>query len=75
MDFNNDSQIRINPLDMPNIECENCGNIFFDKVTIIKKVSKLLTGSATDEMVPMETYVCTECSHINKDFDIRGNEE
>jgi hypothetical protein len=44
-------------------------------VTIIKKVSKLLTGSPTDEMVPMETYVCTECSHINKDFDITGNEE
>jgi len=74
MDFNND-KVRINPLGMPNIECEDCGNIFFDKVTIIKKVSKLLTGSPTDEMVPMETYVCTECSHINKDFDITGNEE
>jgi hypothetical protein len=49
MDFNND-KVRINPLDMPNIECEECGNIFFDKVTIIKKVSKLLTGSPTDEI-------------------------
>ena len=50
-------------------------NIFYDKVTIIKKVSKLLTGSATDELVPMETYVCTECSHINKEFNILGNEK
>lgn len=75
MDFRNDNKLRINPLELPNIECENCANIFFDKVTIIKKVSKLLTGSPTDEMVPMETYVCTECAHINKDFDITGNEK
>jgi len=70
-----ENKLRINPLELPNIECENCGNIFFDKVTIIKKVSKLLTGSPTDEMIPMETYVCTECAHINKDFDIAGNEK
>lgn len=74
MDLNND-KIRINPLDMPNIQCEECGNIFFNKVTIIKKVSKLLTGSPMDEIVPMETYVCNKCSHINKDFDITGNEK
>ena len=74
MDLNND-KIRINPLDMPNIQCEECGNIFFNKVTIIKKVSKLLTGSPMDEIVPMETYICNECSHINKDFDITGNEK
>ena len=56
MDFNND-KVRINPLELPNVKCEECENLFFEKVTIIKKVSKLLTGSPTDELVPMETYV------------------
>ena len=48
MDIGNNNQMRVNPLDLPNVECEKCENIFYDKVTIIKKVSKLLTGSATD---------------------------
>ena len=69
------NKVRINPLDMPNIECEECGNLFFEKVTIIKKISKLLTGSPTDEMVPMETYICKSCGHINKDFNILGNDK
>lgn len=74
MDFNND-KVRINPLELPNVKCEECENLFFEKVTIIKKVSKLLTGSPTDELVPMETYVCKGCGHMNKDFNILGNDE
>lgn len=68
-------KIKINPLELPNIKCEKCENIFFEKVTIIKKISKLLTGSPADELIPMETYVCRECGHINKDFNIIGNDE
>jgi hypothetical protein len=68
-------KIKINPLELPNIKCEKCENIFFEKVTIIKKISKLLTGSPADELIPMETYVCRDCGHINKDFNIIGNDE
>jgi len=63
-------QVKINVADAPNIECEQCENIFFDKVTIIKKISKLLVGTPDDQMVPMETYRCAECGHINKEFKI-----
>ena len=61
-------QIKVNVADQPNVECENCKNIFFDKVTIIKKISKLLVGTTDDQLVPMETYKCTECGNINEDF-------
>jgi len=61
-------QIKVNVADQPNVECENCKNIFFDKVTIIKKISKLLVGTPDDQLVPMETYKCAECGHINKEF-------
>jgi len=43
-------------------------------VTIIKKISKLLTGSPEDQLVPMETYVCAKCGYMNKEFDIVGDE-
>ena len=63
-------QIQINVKDAVNVECENCENIFFDKVTVIKKISKLLVGTPEDQYVPMEIYKCTECGNINKDFQL-----
>jgi hypothetical protein len=52
----------------PTVECENCKSIFFKEVTLIKKVSKLLTGSSEDTLVPFPTYMCDECGHVNEDF-------
>ena len=74
MDLSGGKQIQVNVMDSPNIKCEKCENIFFEKVTIIKKISKLLTGSPEDQLVPMETYVCAKCGHMNEEFDILGDE-
>ena len=74
MDLSGGKKIQVNVMDSPNVECEKCENIFFEKVTIIKKISKLLTGSPEDQLVPMETYVCTKCGHMNEEFDIVGDE-
>jgi hypothetical protein len=52
----------------PTVECENCKSTFFKEVTLIKKVSKLLTGSSEDTLVPFPTYMCNECGHVNEDF-------
>jgi len=37
-------------------------------VIYIKKVSKLLTGSAEDTIVPFPIYKCDSCGHVNKGF-------
>lgn len=74
MDLSGGKKIQVNVMDSPNIKCEKCENIFFEKVTIIKKISKLLTGSPEDQLVPMETYVCRKCGHMNEEFDILGDE-
>ena len=74
MDLSGGKQIQVNVMDSPNVKCEQCENIFFEKVTIIKKISKLLTGSPEDQLVPMETYVCAKCGHMNEEFDIVGDE-
>ena len=79
MDFNlsggQKPKIQVNIMDSPEIRCEACDCPYFRKVTVIKKISKLLTGSADDQLVPMETYCCDKCGHINKDFDLLGNDE
>ena len=74
MELSGGKQIQVNVMDSPNVKCEQCENIFFEKVTIIKKISKLLTGSPEDQLVPMETYVCAKCGHMNEEFDIVGDE-
>lgn len=74
MDLSGGKKIQVNVMDSPNVQCEKCENIFFEKVTIIKKISKLLTGSPEDQLVPMETYVCAKCGHMNEEFDILGDE-
>ena len=45
-----------------------CDSSYFREVIYIKKVSKLLTGSAEDTTVPFPIYKCDECCHINKGF-------
>jgi uncharacterized Zn finger protein len=52
----------------PTIACESCGNIYFKEVTLIKKVSKILTGSSDDVIVPFPTYMCEKCGHVNEEF-------
>jgi hypothetical protein len=74
MDLSGGKKIQVNVMESPNVKCEECENIFFEKVTIIKKISKLLTGSPEDQLVPMETYVCAKCGHMNEEFDILGDE-
>lgn len=54
----------------PTVQCEECDSKFFKEVVLIKKVSKLLTGSGEDTLVPFPTYMCEKCGHVNKDFEL-----
>jgi len=65
------SQIRVNLAEHgTKILCESCENGTFVEQLHIFKVSKLITGAPDDAYVPMKTFVCAKCSHINKEFSI-----
>ena len=51
----------------PSLKCEECGSFRFKEIVLIKKVSKLLTGSPEDTIVLFPTYVCDDCGHMNED--------
>jgi uncharacterized Zn finger protein len=61
--------------EQPTVTCESCGSSHFKEIVLIKKVSRLLTGTPNDTLVPFPTYKCDECGHMNKDFDIFNQEE
>ena len=46
-------------------------NNTFIEANYIRKISKLLTGSPEDMIVPIPTFVCTKCSHVNEQFKIK----
>ena len=62
------SKLNIGPNDMKPIICEECDCQYFRQVVAINKVSKFLTGSDKDTMVPVPTFRCDDCGAIPKDF-------
>jgi uncharacterized Zn finger protein len=62
------TQPKIDIKKQPTVSCEKCGSTFFREVVLMKKISKLLTGSNEDSIVPFPTYRCDDCNHINDDF-------
>ena len=63
-------QPRINLKEQPTIVCGDCGGMFFKEVTMLKKVSKILTGASEDTIVPFPTYICNKCGHVNEEFQL-----
>ena len=53
------------------IVCENeeCGNDMFMSVMKFRRVPKLMVGATTDQIIPMQVFICAACGHLNKEFD------
>ena len=64
----NSPQVKIDLREQPSVVCEKCGGELFREVTMIKKVSKFITGSSQDSNVPFPTYCCDSCGHVNEEF-------
>ena len=58
---------KIDLREQPTITCEKCGGIFFREVTILKRVSRLLTGTPQDTDVPFLINQYNPSGHVNKD--------
>jgi len=50
------------------VVCERCGNYTFEQVMLMKKVSALMSPTGKDAVVPIPTFACNACGHVNKAF-------
>jgi hypothetical protein len=50
------------------ISCDKCNNTSFIEGFILRKVSRFLTGTPKDGLIPITVFVCTSCSHVNEEF-------
>tara|TARA_Y100000310_G_C20163950_1_gene570497 strand:- start:256 stop:474 length:219 start_codon:yes stop_codon:yes gene_type:complete len=61
-------QVPINIKDAEDIECDECKNLYFSPVVVIKRVSALLSPTGQEVMVPVQTFQCSSCSNVNEEF-------
>ena len=50
------------------ITCENCGNYTFQEVALMKRLSALMSPTGQEAVIPIPTFACNACGHINKRF-------
>lgn len=72
MEKNTSQNININLSKTTPMVCDDpeCKNEIFMPAMKFRKVSKLLTGSKEDQIIPVQVFLCTSCGQIPKGFDI-----
>ena len=48
--------------------CAECGYDVFLPAIKLRKLSKLMTGSAADSVIPIDVFVCGNCGAVNQDL-------
>jgi hypothetical protein len=50
------------------LSCDKCGSEVFREGILLRKASRLLTGTAQDALIPIEVFICAQCGHVNEQF-------
>ena len=50
------------------MECQECKGTVFIPANKFLKVSKIVTGTPNDAIVPVELYLCGDCGEINQEL-------
>tara|TARA_B100000131_G_C18113087_1_gene610310 strand:- start:1576 stop:1818 length:243 start_codon:yes stop_codon:yes gene_type:complete len=48
------------------VECSKCGSTVFIQAYQVKRLSKLVSPTGGELIIPMATFVCQKCGHIDK---------
>ena len=50
---------------LPDVICEKCQNTVFISGYMIKKVSPILSSTGKAGYMPIPTFACSKCGHVN----------
>jgi hypothetical protein len=69
-------QQRIDPKSLQDISCDKCDHKYFIQVHRLLGVSKLASPTGEEGMMPVPTYACHMCGHVNEELRPQvGNED
>jgi uncharacterized Zn finger protein len=50
------------------IICEECGHSVFQEGVLLRKISRFVTGTSQDALMPIPVFSCSKCGHVNEEF-------
>lgn len=50
------------------VDCNKCGGQVFQEGVLLRKASRLLTGTAQDALIPIQVFACMHCGNVNEEF-------
>jgi uncharacterized Zn finger protein len=63
-----DQRMNLDLTNAQDVVCDNCGNYTFSEVTLMKRISALVSPTGKEAIVPIPTFACNACGFINKQF-------
>ena len=50
------------------LQCEICECLGFKQTMMLKKLSSLISPTGQEAIIPVASFCCEQCGHINKEF-------
>jgi hypothetical protein len=50
------------------VSCDKCNGQVFQEGVLLRKASRLLTGTAQDALIPIQVFACMHCGNVNEEF-------
>jgi uncharacterized Zn finger protein len=54
--------------DTTSIVCDECGHDVFSEGVLLRKISRFVTGTSQDALMPIPVFTCAKCGHVNAEF-------
>jgi hypothetical protein len=67
-------QMKVNLSTAATISCEECECTHFTPIFFMKQLSALMSPTGKDQLVPIQSFHCSKCGHVNKEFDLASQE-
>ena len=62
------AQVNMDFNSLEDMKCDQCGDLRFEQVFILKRVSALMSPSGKAGVMPVGVFACLLCGHINAEF-------
>ncbi|MBC8306895.1 MAG: hypothetical protein H8E55_65445 [Pelagibacterales bacterium] len=62
---NQQPQMNVDFSQTTGLTCDECENETFTQVFYIRKLSALLSPSGEESLIPVPTFQCSSCNHVN----------
>lgn len=63
--------MNVDPSSLEDVTCDNCTNMTFQQVVLMKRMPSIISPTGKEAFVPMQVFACAACNHVNERF-IKG---